>query len=257
MFFKLNIMNFKDKHIIFLFFIFIYFNGSSQIKNAKITYNIKMNVQNDSIFKLENKRGEMVRSIFNEINSIQMELVYFEGNTVFKEIPKMFISKKQESFQKLATKSARLNEVFYTNIEDKTCSIFRTFGGVDYFISTDLVLKWKLINESKIIGGFECQKAATIYTYKDRKDNYQNLKITAWYTPEIQISSGPKNYIGLPGLILELIEGDNTLVFQASKVQLNSNNISKIHIPKDVQIITQKEFDLITNKSYKDFFKID
>lgn len=248
-------MIFKDIHILFLFFIFICFNGSSQIKNAKITYNIKMNVQNDSIFKLENERGKMVRLIFDEMNSIKMELVYFEGTTVFKEIPKIFISKKQESFQKLASISARLNSVYYTNTENKTCSIFRTFGGVDYFILTDLELKWKLFNESKIIGGFECQKAETIYTYKDRNDNYKNLKVIAWFTPEIQIPSGPKNYIGLPGLILELIEGDNTLVFQASKIQLNSKSISKIHIPNDVQTITEKEFDLITKRSYKDFFK--
>jgi GLPGLI family protein len=248
-------MTFKIKYFLFLFFAFIYFNVSCQIKNAKITYKIKMNIQNDSIFKLENDRGKMVRLVFNEINSIQMELVYFDGITVFKEIPKIFISKKQESFQKLANKSARLNEVYYTNIENKTSSVFKTFGGVDYFITSDSGLNWMLINENKEIGGFNCQKAETIYTYKDRKDNYQNLKITAWYSPEIQISSGPKNYIGLPGLILELTEGDDFLTFQASKIQINSKDISKIHIPNDVENITQNEFSLITKESYNQFFK--
>ncbi|WP_240614833.1 GLPGLI family protein [Polaribacter filamentus] len=42
--------------------------------------------------------------------------------------------------------------------------------------------------------------------------NKETIVTTAWYTTQIAISNGPKDYQGLPGLILEINDGKNTIV---------------------------------------------
>lgn len=250
-------MNIKRKHIIFLLFILIGFKGFSQIKNAKISYKVKINTNIDSLSKLSPEREKLFKMIFNEINSINMELIYFNGISVFKEIPPIFISKKQESFHKLAKTVARNSDSFYTNLGANTSSVYRNFEGINFLISSDFIYKWELINEKKLVGDFECHKALTVYTYKDRKGNFKKVPIVAWYTSKLPIPLGPKNYVGLPGLILELEEGDNAIVFYATKIQLNLKDMQEINFPKDVKIVTQEEFDKITKISYNGFFNMN
>ena len=36
--------------------------------------------------------------------------------------------------------------------------------------------------------------------------------MTAWFTPEIPVSTGPAMYGGLPGLILEISDGNRTML---------------------------------------------
>ncbi|MGV8945786.1 MAG: GLPGLI family protein [Lutibacter sp.] len=247
-------MNIKRQYIIFFLFVLIEFKGFSQINDAKILYKVKINTNIDSLYKINPERGKLFKMIFNEINTINMELVYFNGVSIFKEIPSIFISKKQESFHRLAKTVARISDIFYTNLGDKTSSVHYNFEGVNFLISSDFNFKWELSNEKKIVGGFECYKALTVYTYKDRKGNFKKVPIIAWYASKLPIPLGPKNYVGLPGLILELEEGDNAIVFYATKIQLNLKDIHEINFPKDVKSVTQEEFDRITKDSYNDFF---
>ena len=63
---------------------------------------------------------------------------------------------------------------------------------------------WQLTDDKKVIESYECQKATT--TFRGR--TYE-----AWFTAEIPISDGPYKFGGLPGLILELRDGDNDYVY--------------------------------------------
>jgi hypothetical protein len=68
-----------------------------------------------------------------------MELIYFNGISVFKEIPLIFISKKQESFHKLAKKVVRNSDIFYTNLGANTSSVYINFEGINFLISSDFI----------------------------------------------------------------------------------------------------------------------
>jgi GLPGLI family protein len=99
-------------------------------------------------------------------------------------------------------------------------------------------IKWKLVNETKQISKFNCQKATT--TFRGR--NY-----IAWFTTEIPISMGPWKFNGLPGLILELY--DDTL-----QIQISFNSIS---IPENVDKYMNfplKEGVRITFEEHKNIF---
>lgn len=54
---------------------------------------------------------------------------------------------------------------------------------------------WIISEDTKSIGGYQCQKAAT---------QNNGMLIEAWFAKEIKCSFGPNYYHGLDGLILEL-----------------------------------------------------
>ncbi|MBT8393706.1 MAG: GLPGLI family protein, partial [Bacteroidia bacterium] len=76
---------------------------------------------------------------------------------------------------------------------------------------------------------------------------------TAWYTPEIPVNNGPEDFFGLPGLILEINDGDLTLI--CSKVVLNPSEKVKIIEPAKGKVVAQQEFNEIMEKKNKEMME--
>src|SRR5690606_30717868 len=70
--------------------------------------------------------------------------------------------------------------------------------------------------------------------------------VTAWYTPQIPVSNGPSTYWGLPGLILEVNDGSETLL--CTKIVLNNKEAIKIDEPKKGKKVSQEEYDKIVKE---------
>jgi GLPGLI family protein len=73
-------------------------------------------------------------------------------------------------------------------------------------------------------------------------------KVIAWYTTQIPYNFGPKDYNGLPGLILELQE-DNLLI-KASKITLQQKKKIVIKKPNQGEKITLKGYDAMVKEMY-------
>lgn len=136
------------------------------------------------------------------------------------------------------------------------------------FLIVDPIEKpdWKLLNETKMIGEYNCFKAELIVPVTDKQNQLykeylkkEEIKptlfkmskpedkiVTAWYTPEIAVSFGPSNYWGLPGLILEINDGNHIIL--CSKVKLSNKIGTKIKVPNVGEKVTQKKFDEIQKK---------
>lgn len=162
----------------------------------------------------------------------------------------------------------------YRNLINKQEIIERDIFNKAFLVTETLIpIDWKLENETKSIGGFNCYKAFAIIPvseaeeaaynkrliagenqntlFKDKKPQAQ--KITVWYSPEIPINQGPGNLWGLPGLILEVNDGQTITL--CSKVVLNSQDKMNIIAPTTGLVISQKDFDnleLKKNQEMKD-----
>ncbi|PIR12613.1 MAG: hypothetical protein COV50_08065, partial [Flavobacteriales bacterium CG11_big_fil_rev_8_21_14_0_20_35_7] len=78
-----------------------------------------------------------------------------------------------------------------------------------------------------------------------------NKAIIAWYAPKLAMPFGPIGYSGLPGLIMELAEGD--YIFYINKLTINLKNPYKIERPTKGKIISEEEFEAIGLQSSPKF----
>lgn len=128
--------------------------------------------------------------------------------------------------------------------------------GRNFLISDKLIpLKWDISKETKMIGKYLCIKATATKFINDYDENHnkknqqKELKIVAWYTPEIPVAHGPELYGNLPGLILELHE--DKMHYVCNKIVLNPSEKIEIIAPKKGKKINQKDFDEMMDKKQK------
>uniref|UniRef100_UPI0040498D70 GLPGLI family protein n=1 Tax=Flavobacterium sp. TaxID=239 RepID=UPI0040498D70 len=159
-------------------------------------------------------------------------------------------------------------EKTYRNIKEKKVVEETEFFSKEFLVSDSLrTFNWKIQNEQKKIGNYTCFKASvTIPVSAEQLKNYEkNLKeqekngtqfmvikepkarvIEAWYAPEIPVNVGPDEYWGLPGLIMEVHDGD--LVLLCTKVTLNPKDKKKIESPKKGKKVTQEAYQKIVEE---------
>ncbi|MEC4048671.1 GLPGLI family protein [Flavobacterium sp. SUN046] len=98
---------------------------------------------------------------------------------------------------------------------------------------------WQITNETKEIDGFLCYKAIADDVVVNSFGNFK-YQLTAWFTQNIPVSSGPLGIGGLPGLILEL--NRRNVSFGASMIKFMDHTInSKIIKPKMNKTISEDD----------------
>lgn len=160
----------------------------------------------------------------------------------------------------------------YKNTQTKIAAKESEFSGKNFLIKDDLITyEWKMEEETKMIGKHLCFKATTVverpvrntnFSFGRRNNNDKEKKeepkedvieliiITAWYTLDIPVSHGPDDYWGLPGLILEVQDGNTHIL--CSKIIMNPKEKSEIKEPKKGKVVTQKEYDKIIEEKTKE-----
>lgn len=125
--------------------------------------------------------------------------LYFTPNESFyqereKELTEDEVNGEQNMFMRWKPEN---DKVYKTIEEDKTVTT-KDFMGKKFLVhDTVKDYQWKVTGKSKMIQDYMCMQA----TYTD--DTLMNVE--AWFTPQIPVSIGPRNYGGLPGLIVELV----------------------------------------------------
>lgn len=104
------------------------------------------------------------------------------------------------------------------------------------------ILKWEILQEKKVIKGFNSQLAKT---KTDTGDVFY-----AWFTQDIPIQDGPFRFRGLPGMILEVYNKNRTIEIYATETKKSSENISLIEYGNDQINVKSKEIFLNTRKNY-------
>ncbi len=150
----------------------------------------------------------------------------------------------------------------YKNISENRMAHKTELMGKVFLIKDNLVAyDWELTGETKNIGNYTSYKA--VYEIEEEDIQIDNINgglkeekvtikriVVAWYTPDVPISNGPSNYGGLPGLILEVNDGDQTIV--CSEIILNPKEIKEINEPTKGKIVTREKFDKISFEKTKE-----
>lgn len=165
----------------------------------------------------------------------------------------------------------------YKNIKEGLYLQEQEFFGKQFLIKEKLEpIAWVMGTESKQIGQYLCFKATAkkrstvvnvpppprrenIETKKDsikpeevtEKKEGDMIDVVVWYTPQIPVSQGPADFLGLPGLILEISAGNNTML--CTKIVINPEEKTKIVAPKKGQEVTKEEYNKIIREKMEEF----
>lgn len=160
----------------------------------------------------------------------------------------------------------------YKNVQENALVQSQEFYGKLFLVKDELpAISWEMSSESKQIGQYTCFKAtATVpseelswydFSWGDLRTAEQRkaanaedansaeatsepevkmTEVVAWYTPQIPVSTGPGEYWGLPGLILEVNTGNTTML--CSKIVMNPKGNLKIEAPDRGKETTKMEY---------------
>lgn len=225
-----------------ILFLFIFHFSFSQNNTVLVIYNAKR-INGDSfkdkkdlsfIDEALNKYEVKFEFLFDNQRSLYRLKDELESEDYLKEIAQIFLGG---------------TDVYYTNNpKSKDICQSETYGS--HFIYPNQKHKWQLTRESKNISGYKCFKAVTTNIIINASGIYEQ-EVTAWYTPEINTSFGIKGYHDLPGLIIELQEGD--LIYYVYSIDKNS----KLEIVEPIKgkNISRKEFEELGSKYYHELGK--
>jgi GLPGLI family protein len=198
------------KHNTFLIAIFLFFclrmNAQQFISNGIIEYEVKTNIKKTMG---NNSFDEMIKDKLPEFKISYYHLSFTEGNTLLlfdhwnekSKIPEYF--KRDEDENK-----------WYLDFTSRKIKIQKSIFGNRLEVDDSIpVIKWKLVNEYKMIGGFNCRKAVGKI--------FDSVYVFAFYTDEIIVPGGPCSISGLPGMILGLTIPRMYTSWIATKIILN------------------------------------
>ena len=122
----------------------------------------------------------------------------------------------------------------YKNMEENKMVDSREFMTKKFLIRGEgEEYTWKIADGQKTIQNYMCIKAV----YRDTADTY-----IAWFTPQIQISNGPAEFGGLPGMILQMDVNDEERVLTAIEIRDAEVDPEMLKEPKKGKEVTSDEF---------------
>lgn len=138
---------------------------------------------------------------------------------------------------------AKNDSEYFVDYESGEVVEKRNFMGRTFRISGGESLRWRLTGEQSEFLGYLCQKAVA---------TQDSTEITAWFTPEIPVPTGPAGYNGLPGLVLVVDIDDGQRTYTAQDVNLADVDTSLIVPPTKGRKVSRDEFDQIVDEKMKE-----
>lgn len=211
----------------------------------------KLKIMDYSVYEKNPDKRQLnaIKNLNKKNNTRHYKLTFNSRASIYKESATL---KNQTSFDKI-----------HKNIKTKNYLEQIELYGKWFSIKDPLInFKWKTTSETKRIGKHLCYKAIGEFSYIPKSStNYsalgkaidttsQKTSIEAWYTLDVPVNHGPDIFWGLPGLILELHQGD--IKFVCTEITLYKKDQEEINLPKKGTEITRKKFEILRNKKIKE-----
>lgn len=167
--------------------------------SVKVEYEsiIKPRINNNGFNFTQSQKEEIERQIALKMKiPKKFALYYYDGNSFFQEINNETTGQKIENYQ-------LKNKVGFFSLED-----YKTEEFYGYYPMDNVSLEF--VNETQTIENYLCK--LVLYKIGDTVSK-------VWYTEDIPISTGPFNFLKVPGLVLKV--ENNNLTCYAIQVSKN------------------------------------
>lgn len=253
------------KHLCSLFLIFS-FMGYSQNFTGQATYKSATSFS----FKMDSSKvaadqQAMFKQMMAKALQKEFTLSFNRTESIYKEVETLDKGQGMRMGGMLSMFGGG-GGTLYKNISSTQMLEQIEFFGKLFLISDSLhQYQWELHKETKSIGNYTCHKATAQKVNKririetsdaEAKDTIfsDTVQLTAWYTMQIPVSNGPSKYGGLPGLIMELNDGNTTIL--CTKVVLNPADEVQIEKPEKGEEVSREEYQEITAKKLQEMRKM-
>lgn len=229
-------------------FLYVTITINSQDISGIVKYSADLNIKQIPENKLEEISKENVQQlkfVLENSKPVDFQLKFNNNESIYEKLEQLDIVSERnvENITNIITGKGK----YYTNkLTDEILNQKNSFGQL-FIVSMDKK-KWVLINETKKIKNYLCYKAKTL----KKIENSQGLTefdVIAWYTTKLPFSYGPKEFNGLPGLILELTDGNITI--KVTEIDLNPDGDFKIKKPIKGKKITLTKFNIIAKNMFE------
>jgi GLPGLI family protein len=212
-------------------------------QNTLIKYSYESKFTKD---QLENNEiASVLKDVVANDKNINLELVFNDTISLFRYIDGLNVddfSNIAKSICGCGQRYIQHKNFYYTNNDELMME------KNSYVIKDTIKKNWQITNETKNIDGLICYKA-TLNEIEIQPNNtpYEHNFIS-WFCPSIPSSFGPIGFGGLPGTILIL--ETNSSIFKVKEII--KNNSERIVNNLKGKIVTKKEFDAISYKSFEE-----
>lgn len=215
--------------------LFLFLVNVIQAQSGKVIYAIQVSPSANTV-KAEQK--VLMETLLQNANLQEFQLLFNSTSSSFKSI---------ESMNTLSAYEAQINTIAKLAFTSADEIYFDKNAQTEYIKKDDgLIVKddnlssnWTITTNSKLIGSYLCYEGILKRTFINRKGETKTKEIIAWFAPQLPYSYGPKDFHGLPGLILELYE-DKT-VYSAKNIELIKDE-QNIYFPKG-RTISKEEYE--------------
>ena len=231
------------------------FQGVATYKSHR-KVDLKLDEKNSKNAELEKQIQEQLRQQFQQ----EYTLTFNKNESLYNKNEKLSKPNPMAGGFQITVDDG--SDLIYKNIKENRFTNQTEIYGKLFLIKDSLnCKKWELVNETKNIGEYTCFKATFTHEYTSQtissdgemESVTEDRTTTAWYTPQIPVSNGPAEFYGLPGLILEINDGELTLV--CTKIVINPSDKVEIEEPSKGKEVTQEEFDKIMEKKNKEMME--
>jgi GLPGLI family protein len=223
-----------------------------------------------SMSKMDPAMRKMLNEAMKKAGEAEFTLKFSRTESLYEKVQELAAPKKPANGMSIEVSFSGNGDTYGTTYKDLNAQSFLREDQIQgkEFLVTDKIepLAWKVTGETKMIGKYNVMKATYTYpkkekTEKEKKEEEEketglldmvedkDKVVTAWFTMDIPISNGPGIYQGLPGLILELNEGNITIL--CNKIEMNPEDF-EIKKPKTGKEISSKDFDELQEKKSKE-----
>tara|TARA_B100001115_G_C15847388_1_gene427714 strand:- start:3892 stop:4728 length:837 start_codon:yes stop_codon:yes gene_type:complete len=236
--------------------------GQSQNIGGTATYktatSLDLKIEGD---QMSPEQKKMMEANIAKATQKEYELDFNRNESIYEEVVEL--EKEGQGGMRMLAMFTGGSGTYYKNLQEQRYTEQTEFFGKMFLIQDSLEnLDWTIGKETKSIGNYICQKATAMRIREakqltgDSKEGLRDstiidtVQIVAWFTMQIPISHGPARFYGLPGLILEVNDGNTTIL--CTKVSINTKEPVEIKEPSEGEEVDAQEYQEITARKIEE-----